>query len=62
MTQPEERKKLFLSVLSDHEDYFGNIGFGLSEFAKARRINSVQLTKNLINWAYGFGLSHEFTL
>ena len=42
---------IFLSVLSDHEDYFGNIGFGLSEFAKARRINSVQLTKNLINGA-----------
>lgn len=45
MTQPQERKRLFLSVLSDVRDYFGNIGFGLSEFAKARRINSVQLTK-----------------
>lgn len=51
MTQPQGRKEFFLSVLSDHEDYFGNIGFGLSEFAKARRINSVQLTKNLINGA-----------
>lgn len=40
---------IFLGVLSDHEDYFGNIGFGLSEFAKARRINSVQLAKSLIN-------------
>ena len=49
MTKPQGRKELFLSVLSDHEDYFGIIGFGLSEFAKARRINSVQLTKNLIN-------------
>lgn len=42
MIQPQGRKELFLGVLSDHEDYFGNIGFGLSEFAKARRVNSVQ--------------------
>lgn len=40
---------IFLRVLSDHEDYFGNIGYGLSEFSKARGLNSVQLAKSLIN-------------
>lgn len=45
----------FPEGVSDHEDCFGNIGYGLSELSKAEGVDSVQMGTGPINQAKEFG-------